>query len=167
MAKGAAVTDLVGCVKLRNSYEIYEDGARFLVRSWSGGQRYEWVLHASNVFNLAKILRGRAVTVREALEELEHRGFEGVHFCYRGGYKQQFEVQAHLLVMVALGMAELEKMGRAFVYRVSTSCWLCDVRNADAGGREALASVRRSPRVVATHKKVLPDPGRTRLERRG
>jgi hypothetical protein len=113
--------DLVGRVTLRNEYEVYRAGTRFVVRSWSGSERHEQDVRASNVFKLAEILRGRAVTVAEALRELERRGFAGLEFRFRWGYKLHFEVQAHLVVLVALGIAFLEKRGRGYVYHVLAS----------------------------------------------
>ncbi len=108
----------IGRVQLRNEYRVDKVQSGFVVSSVdTKGQTFSQFFKERVVDSCISVLGEREWKVDEAAFELaDVAEEEGWPFSY--GYKLKFFVQGLLVILVALGRADYEKVGRAFIYRV-------------------------------------------------
>ncbi len=108
----------IGRVQLRNEYRVDKVPSGFVVSSVDKkGQFFSQLFQECVVDSCISVLGEREWKVDEATFELAGVAEEeGWPFSY--GYKLKFFVQGLLVILVALGRADYEKVGRAFIYRV-------------------------------------------------
>lgn len=109
---------LIGQIDLRNPHRIYQQGDSYAVVGESpNGQRYERRVSGEATRYLADRLRSRWVTAGQAAEVLEPVAARFA-LAYTYGHQLTYSAQDVLLVLVALGLASVEKEGRSFVYHI-------------------------------------------------
>ena len=111
--------DYLGTVKLRNEYRVYKSDVPklYIIRGISPRQAYENNVYHDNVLALYKALKGKPVTVNDVLDAIEEGSVTGLSLRTYG-YKRRYEVQDILVVLCALGLADVEKERRGFVYTI-------------------------------------------------
>lgn len=112
----------LGTVILRNKHEVYksEIPKLYIIREIGPRQVYESSVSHDNVLALYEAFKGKVVTVDDVLVEIEKGLVRRLSLRYYG-YKRRYEIQDILIVLCALGLANMEKEGRRYVYQIYTT----------------------------------------------
>ncbi len=107
---------LLDRIHLRNPYEVYQRGDSYRVVGYSSsGQDHRHRVTGEAVRYLGDRLRRRSVTASQAAELLRPMAARfGLSYTY--GDQVRYSAQNVLLVLVALGRANVDKDGRSYVY---------------------------------------------------
>ena len=111
----------IDSVTLRNTYRVYKSGNNYVVRQTTEKhkiQTFEYLVRAENVRRVGRLFEGTELTIRELANYLEaHSGEFTLDYTY--GYKLYYVAEHILLVLCALGRAEVEREGRGFIFRLA------------------------------------------------
>jgi len=109
--------EFIGEVQLRNQRRVFSEGGNFVVEQLDrhGGSHLEPVT-GEVVSWLHNVLRGRTVTRLEVADVLSRPGAPDLP--YYGGFKFGFFAQEAMVVLVALDIASIRKVGNRFEYSV-------------------------------------------------
>lgn len=113
-----AKREMLGRVELRNERTVYKEGSRYLVEQIDGrGQLHTDIVTQDAVDYLYSALSGLEVTSEAAAESLELVASQ-LKLPYSYGRKLQFYAQSVLMVLIILGDASVEKVGRQYHYTI-------------------------------------------------
>jgi len=124
---------LLGTVTLRNKREVYdcaEGSDWYVIVEHSSARPYPHRVLRKNVSAMHEALKGRTVTVNDVLDDFERGRIPGLRLNSYREWKRGFEVQNVLIVLCVLGLASLDKKGRAFIYTVKPESTLPGDRSA-------------------------------------
>lgn len=113
----------IGEVRLRNGRKVYFDERRrcFIVKMEPRrrGEAYETEVLPENVEILKKAFRSQEVSVGQVLDAVARGEVRGLSLRTNDyGYKRQYELQDILIVLAALGDAQVSKQGREYIYDI-------------------------------------------------
>lgn len=114
--------EAIGRVRLQTEYDVFADGERYVLEGHVRADPRR--THAQDVTRVAVeavagLLDEGFETAKAIAEAVEEMGRAEHGFRYRYGSQLYYEVQRALLVLVALGEASVQRVGRRFLYEVA------------------------------------------------